>query len=140
MRCPDCNKFAGVQEDDPEVNSTDETFEYADGVLTLALVEAEVRIRNTSECCGAEMKEAEFNLSEEIPLEKFEGHERKELHALEVEWDDGGRTSRSTGRGRGARTFYGAEVSVTITCSCQGFSYTHTLSEDIQASHMDELC
>jgi len=52
------------------------------------------------------------------------------------------RTSRTTGKGRGQRTFYGFELTATVTCSCgklgDGFGVQVVLSEDIQASSMEE--
>lgn len=54
-RCPGCNKFAGLELQEPEVN--DENFDGDSGQIA-----AEVRIVRTSTCCGEEMKEATLEL------------------------------------------------------------------------------
>lgn len=64
MKCPSCNKFATYSTDqEPEVEL--ESTGNEDGVE----VHGTVHIVLLSECCGDELKESEFELSEEIDAE-----------------------------------------------------------------------
>jgi hypothetical protein len=148
MRCPDCNKFVGNEEQDPEVNSTDVD---CDGNVS-----AEVRIANACTECGTELTEFTFNTDADAPeevtrhIEKC--HDDENPANLEIEEGTCERTTRTEGKGRGARTFYGYTLSYTITCSCGKvadadgnvvdgeFSAEGEISEDVQASGMDSCC
>lgn len=128
-RCNQCNKFVGVEEADPEVNSLE--------IDSDGRVSAEVRIANNCPECSSEMKEASFDVDLEADIE--DGHVGVEGHELSVEEGSLERTQRSTGKGRGTRTFYGFELTATITCSCGKLEATDVvLSDDIQASGMDD--
>jgi len=131
-RCDSCNKFVSLEENDPDVNS----LEIGDG----AVVCADVTIVNACSECGQDLRTAEFEV-EHAATAELEGH-LDEGHNLEVEEDSTERTSRTTGKGRGQRTFYGFELTATVTCSCgklgDGFGVQVVLSEDIQASSMEE--
>lgn len=168
MRCNDCNRFVGYDEQDPEVNDIqiDES-----GVVTV-----EVRIANACDQCGTELKEATFNLEADMSAE-CEGHTQDTIpepkegeepveHELSVEECSSERTSRSDGKegtpSRYRRTYYGVRVEFEIHCSCGklGAMQTHKqknaagieedvqvfiegmggdVEEEIQASDMDEL-
>lgn len=138
-RCPGCNKMASLEMADPEVE-----LEIAD-----TTVKATIRIVRNSECCGEEMKEATLEPEEEIAIEDLKGHvdektgEVLEGHELDVEEDSSEGTERTEGKGRGMRSFYGARVSYSITCSCQasgaGAICTGELEDDVQASSMEDL-
>lgn len=140
MRCPDCNKFVGLEEADPEVDSID-----VDDEGNVAI---EVRITNNCADCGMELREATFSLehdhSEDCKEHKGVGHE------LSIDEDGAERTSRSgffdkkknqfvSAGGRYSKTFYGAEVGYSIKCSCGKLSVDGSISDDIQASSMDEM-
>ena len=133
MRCPDCNKFASLDVDgDPEVElECDE----ATGEVT-----GTVRIMNACQECGMEMTESTFNV--DVDFDGAEAHLAKhpedEAHALELEEPSVERTMRTTGKGRGTRTFYGAETELTVKCLC-GFTEMHPWSDDVQASSMNSL-
>lgn len=129
MRCPDCNKFVSMDSDvDPEAE--DPEIDAASNSAT-----ASVRIVNACADCGTELKDATLEL--EFTLDDADKHD-EEGHELEgeIECD---RTSRSTGKGRGTRTFYGVDAKLTVTCSC-GWTCEATTSEEVQASSMDECC
>jgi hypothetical protein len=137
MRCPDCNKFVAFDEADPEVDSLEIS---EDGTVT-----AEVRIVNNCADCGSELKEATFQLEEQVDIP--EGHSG-EGHQLEIEEAGAERTQRSgyykkgefvSAGGRYAKTYYGASVSYEITCECGALEISGTLEDDVQASGMDEL-
>lgn len=133
MRCPDCNKFVPLDTDgDPEVELE------ADEVT--GEVTGTVRIVNACQECGTELTESTFDVDVDFPAaeEHMKGHEDSEAHALELEEPSVDRTDRSTGKGRGTKTFYGAEADLTVKCRC-GKTWTEHWSDDIQASHMDSL-
>lgn len=140
MRCPDCNKFVGFEENDPEIENLE--------VNEDGQVNASVRIVNSCAECSNELKEATFDLEWEPPDGVFDGH-AGEGHELNVEENSSERTSRSgyfkkgvfvPAYGRYAKTFYGAEVEFSITCSCGKLELvTGSMTDDVQASGMDEL-
>jgi hypothetical protein len=150
MICPSCNKFAAncIDSSEPEIDlDVDES-----GNVT-----GTCRIVVTSECCGDELKEANFDIYEDFDgdpeeLAKHQG----EGHELEVEVDTSEVTERTqthTERtlkdgtvkrtpiksSRFMRRFYGFEATATIKCSCGGFSEDVKMADEIQASAMDEL-
>lgn len=140
MRCPSCNKFAGLEMQDPEVEGVDID---ADGNIT-----AEVRIVRNSACCGEGMKEYTFSMetsfddNEPVSAHKGEGHE------LSAEED--GVDMIEEGGGRYAKSYYGASLTVRVTCTCgklgeldkdgKGQGITVELSDKVAASEMEEMC
>jgi len=136
-RCPSCNKFAALDtSEDPEVSlEIDE-----EGTIS-----GDVRIANKCEEDGEELAEANFSIElGEQPTEIAEHLEIAlpggEKHHLSIKEVSANRTDRSKGKGRGTKTFYGAEVTFEVTCTCDtSFTYEGAWSDDIQASHMDSL-
>jgi hypothetical protein len=49
-------------------------------------------------------------------------------------------TSRTEGKGRGLKTFYGYHAVIRVTCACGHFEAEGEASEDMQASCMEECC
>jgi hypothetical protein len=101
--------------------------------------------------CDGEVKPAHYPEGEDGPLcEDCAGEhdhevceknapEAPEEHELEdPEETNSERVQRTEGKGRGAKTFYGAKVEFTIKCKC-GWEHQGELQDDIQASAMDEL-
>jgi hypothetical protein len=145
-KCPGCNKFAGIMEADPDLNSDEVTFHYDDkGQLESVEVELEAHIVNQSECCGDDMTEADLTISQTFAgddLKPLKGHTEKEGHELSYEVDGGERIQES-GKGRRAPTYYGASYTVTVTCSCGKLASANGaefhVQDTIQASSMDEM-
>lgn len=136
MRCPDCNKFVGYEEGEPEIELSLDAPTPED-VNPVAVVTGEARIVLSCGECGTELKEATltFESQVEVPAGHIgDGHEL----SLADEQPSGEMTSRTEGRGRRVRTFYGATVDAEVTCSCGNFVAYETLSDDVQASAMDE--
>ena len=137
MRCPDCNRFVGNEENDPEID----TIEVSDD----GHVAVEARIVNACADCGTELTEATFSLEGDIDLSEHQG----DGHEVDAEEESSTRTSRSgyydkkkgwvPSGGRYAKTFYGLSVEIKITCSCGGEIDSITLDDDIQASGMEAL-
>jgi hypothetical protein len=89
----------------------------------------------------------EEEISAEVARALLDGHPEREeqisltvQHELSVEESSVELTERSEGRGRGCRSYYGALISYTVTCSCQDDAvYEGEISDECQASHFDEL-
>lgn len=150
-RCPDCNKFVSNEETDPEVESVEIEDVSAPSELddvpndtddADAEITASVRIVNACADCGTELAEAELEPTTTITIP---GPHRLPGHEISVDETGSSRTSRSEGKGRGMRTFYGATIDVEVSCSCgkmlaaDGKALTAELSDDVQASGMDSL-
>jgi len=150
-RCAECNKFVSYDQADPEVDNLE---------IEGNTVSATIRIVNNCDQCGTELREAtlEPTIEVEIPDEHIdEGKEWCETckepqwvlpdgthkcreHLLTVEEENSERTDRQEGKGRYAKTFYGATVFFSVGCSCGEMEVINgDLSDDIQASAMDEL-
>ena len=139
MRCPDCNKFVGYEEQDPEV----ESLEISDGH-----VDAVVRIVNVCQDCSTELKEAQLDMSEDVSAD-LQNHREECKHKDQMTGEDESdfnvdgtheeRDQKVEGKGRGAKTFYGARVGFKINCShCSEGVGEGELEEFVQASSMDE--
>jgi uncharacterized SAM-dependent methyltransferase len=137
MRCPDCNKFVSFNtETEPEVE-----LDLESGSIT-----GTVRIYHACEECGTELREMTFDVdvdvSEELKDHLEEDGSEKEGHELTFETDES-LTQNTVGKGRSAKTFYGAEVRYTIKCSCSAHDtplVEDVWQDDTEASNMDECC
>jgi hypothetical protein len=171
MLCPSCNKFAAFSTDnEPEVEV--EVDEVSLGTLddngepgkedpdtATARVSGTCRIVLTSECCGDDMKESNFDISDvDIEVTRAEGC-TCDLTELEAEYDSAeitdrnesekvtiakrgpnkGKEVRKTIPYRYQKRFYGASVDITVKCGCGKTSGEATWTDEIQASGMDEL-
>jgi hypothetical protein len=145
MRCPDCNKFVGNDEQEPEVESVEvEADESGHATVT-----ASVRIVNACADCGTELTEATLDLEAEVTLEpadhKCPSETAGEEPALDLEAEETSseRTNRSDGKpntpSRYRRTFYGAQVEATVKCRCGKIETTVTLADEVQASGMESM-
>lgn len=116
MRCPDCCKFVGLEMEDPEVTSELNIDE--DGFIT-----GEVRIARSCAECGAELKEATFQVDEQVDLtaERAARHSQQVAdgreHELQIEHSDP-QPVEERGSGR-ARSYFGASLDYVVTCSCE---------------------
>lgn len=132
MRCPSCNKFVAFEESDPEVDLEDNA--------DLGTVNGTVRIVNACAECGEELKEANFDIDVDVS-EFVNAHTDKDdegTHEISIEEGGFERDQRSEGKGRGAKTFYGASGSIRLSCKC-GENQDVAWSDFVQASDMDEL-
>lgn len=158
MRCPNCNKFVSYDtEVEPDVVSDPEVAE-----TTLV-----VTVRRVLSCaeCGDELKEAELEVEQE--LEFFRSIEQPDVEkamdagdaayealgeagAIPGHSDGCGENSRSydfsldyapteEAGGRYAKTYYGVEVSGTVTCETCSATAEVNASVKEAASFFDEL-
>jgi hypothetical protein len=137
MRCGSCSKFVSFDTDqEPE---TDDLSVDEEGHVI-----GSVRIVNCCAECGDELKEASIDVEDAGVPEDLKTHLEKELpdegsHDLELEVTSSERTERSEGQGRGRRTFYGAAINFSVTCSCDSeFTVDGSVSVEVQASSMEE--
>lgn len=129
MRCPDCNKFVGLDlVDEPEEQSIDHS--ETDDTVTVV---GTYRIVRTCSECGQELKEANLEVGEDVPFEHLEDS----THDIEVE-AEAETTERSEGKGRGLKTYFGVSAKFKITCSCGAMAEVSG-TDEIRASSMDEL-
>ena len=131
MRCDQCNKFAAYDDStEPEVDvdlNDDGTFS------------GNVRIVLTCADCSQELKEAQFDFDGEVPEEIVKAH-AGEGHSLSLDAGDNELTSRGEGSGRYMKTFWGYRAALDLSCMCQSEGlWASEFTDDIQASHMDEL-
>lgn len=145
MRCPDCSRFVVFEEQDPEVTNIDFIEGSINGEVRLALNCAE---------CGTELKETLFNFDADV-LNELETHNEechtelvtikdkvKNIDLDNFEIDDPEPTffSRTEGKGRGLKTFYGYQMTVEVRCTeCDSVVATQEFQDDIQSSAMEEL-
>jgi hypothetical protein len=140
MRCPDCSKFVSLEFNEPELEGDLDVTE--EGVVT-----GSVRIVRACADCGTELKEASFDLEFTPNNDQIKDHlnpEGQSIHELEVEED--GVSQIEEGGGRYAKSYFGAEVSFHVRCSCDAAKKTEerwslegTMSDKIAASGMDEM-
>lgn len=144
MRCPDCNKFVGFDQQDPEVQldvsaPTHEAGAEGKEKQGTATVNVEVRLVLACAECGTELKETQASEDQEV---EFEGHEG-EGHELSVEETNSETTSRQDGKAgtpsRYRRTYYGASVSYEVRCECGETVGDGQVDVECQASGFDEL-
>ncbi len=130
MKCPGCNKFAAQEQGDPEIEEAT--------IDDKGHVEVSVRIVVLSECCNEELKEATLAMEGDLPKEAVEAH-TGEACELEVE-AEAASADKYEGKGRGARHFYGADVTVAASCACGKNDFAPLeLSDYIRSSDMDEV-
>jgi hypothetical protein len=126
-RCGDCNKFVSLEQADPDVTNTELTVN--EDEITF---DVDVSIANNCAECGTELRTAELNLSETFDEEPEDGSE------YEIDIEDVSATCDSVGKGRGAKTFYGFEAVAVLSRGGEEVE-RKVISENIQASHMDEV-
>lgn len=70
-RCPDCNKFVPLEPADPEASLDVRVERDGSGQVTSVVVTADVRVALVCVECGTEMREHDFSIEEEVPLESM---------------------------------------------------------------------
>lgn len=162
-RCPDCQKFVGLEAVEPEVNSVEVlSVEDIDQETGSQMIEVGGDVHLALNCaeCGSEMKTADLTIENEsvefthnkIRPEAVEGGPEVTEEAddvmcdaeesdLEIE-DEGAESTedyRPPGRpARYQKHFYGAEVSVKIHCSKCEAEDTFQVKVEEQASAFEE--
>jgi|SRR6516164_341112 hypothetical protein len=143
-QCPSCNKFCGLESQDPEVNELEIQGTEAGCDLNCATVTAEVRILRNSACCGDEMKEYTFNSEVDIPSSIVGKMQEVRKADPEAEFDAQEDQIEATEKGghRYQKSFFGFSMTVGIYADSNGKSQelgTVVIADQIEASAMDEL-
>jgi len=150
-RCSQCNLLCGVEQAEPEGADELEVHDGGPGTGE-AQVTGDIRLVLTSACCGDEIAEAQAEVDETVVVEHkvgcpFAAREvaddedspEEATYSIEVsgeatDWSEG--TSKSA---RYNKTFYGADISGTVTCDeCDGHGSIEVRVGE-QASYFDEL-
>ena len=156
MRCNICNKFASYNEPEVEESSPAEvTSEVSDGEVTFTITGA-ILVRLTCAECGDALKESEVEYEHTTdPVKLPEGH----IVVIGSEtWSDNGpnEVTRTEGKGRGMKTFYGFELDGTVdyqtipddkeggaanpaAVAVDAPQLAVLFADDVQASSMDEV-
>lgn len=139
MRCNDCSKFVSLEMGDPEM---DQELTFDEGTVSCT-----VRIVRTCAECGTDLKGADLEMELELDDAAFKDSASDADHTGEghdIEIDEGDIAPIEEGGGRYAKSYFGAEVSFALTCSCdkdkpKRWTYEGTISDKIAASAMEEL-
>lgn len=166
MRCPDCNKFVAYDDsNEPEADDVDiDRDGHVSGSIRVYLTCAEcgTDLKEANFDLDVDMSEVVAThrktvtedrdekladaiakaeaLDTNVDVEKIKtdfeaAHESCELEiAVDTEL-----TSRTEGKGRGLKTFYGYHAVLSVKCSCGHVFADEEHGDDMQASQMDEL-
>src|SRR6516165_1086406 len=71
MRCPDCSKFVGMENGDPQVNSLEVSYDSG-------CIEFECSVTHTRNCadCGTELKSCDYDLTKSIDAKDMLNHSK----------------------------------------------------------------
>lgn len=129
MRCPQCNKFVGMENGDPEAN-----MDFTGGTIS-----GDVRLTRNCAECSTELKDYTYSIEQQVDVP--EGHEG-EGHDLELEHDDP--EVVESGGGRYAKNMIGVSFECRIRCSCQAKEadplVTVTVEDSTNAGSFEECC
>lgn len=165
MKCPSCNRFAAYDTgEEPEVNVEVESEllkmtgvgedEKNDPDRATAMVSGDCRIVLKAECCGEELKEANFEISDvELEIARAEGctcdltdlsveasgeiSDRNEMQSKRTKKD--GTVVVKAVPYRYQKRFFGAQLTIEVSCECGKTTATEDWADEVQASSMDEL-
>lgn len=126
MRCPDCNKFTGLENGEPEINNSA-------AEVSGASVDVQVDIHHARNCadCSTELKALDMTLEESVALDELNefkaltpAQQKQVLTAaedgtLEALLENEGAESEEGGGGRYAKNMisvtYSADLKITVT-------------------------
>lgn len=129
MRCPDCNKFTGLETQDPEVNSLDiDATGAISGTVTI--------IRQCSEC-GTDLKSADFEIDETVDPNDLPAPEGIDEHEHELSIEDV--ASEITDSWKGSRNLIGYSLTYRITCATCDLHHEGTVDDSMAAGSFEEL-
>ena len=135
MRCPECGKMAAYSvADSPESNLELETIAEENSVSVQ--VNGTVKVTLNSECCGSELKEFEFELSDcRVELTRAVVDPPCTCTEFEFKAEDVSAVEFQVKR----KTQYGYELTAEVVCACGGTTGRADFLDSIAASCMDEI-
>lgn len=146
MRCSDCNKFVSYDQAEPELTSFQ-----VDSGKGEAEITGTVHVDLNCGECGTTLKSADIDIDHNITVPCIDTADdggdslpggaqgagpRSGGHEMEITEESAEPSERTEGRGRGMKTFYGAEITVEVVCSC-GAKAESTWMVDEQASDFE---
>lgn len=149
MRCPNCNKFVGMENGDPEVDNIEAS---ADGD-SIHVTATATGYRNCAEC-STQLKSLCVDFEDDVALDKFDGWkdlpepERAKFIAaleggkLELEAESSSGEASESGGGRYAKNMITTALDYTLTATLgeKSLEYNGTLSSENAASEFEECC
>jgi hypothetical protein len=126
MRCADCNKFTGLETQDPEIDIDIDNFGSISGSVTIR--------RECSEC-GNVLKEGIFDIDHTINPADIPAEDHDHSHSLEVEEV----SSEITSAWAGSKNLIGYSLLYRVICSECDASVEGTLEDSQPASAFDEV-
>jgi hypothetical protein len=139
MRCPDCNKFVGLETGEPEADLSVEAAEDNKS----AQITGTVRLVRCCAECGGEMKETTFDVDEQVDLSGEQIDERAEVVAAEIEVTN--IESTESGGGRYKKNMIGYNLTYTVSVPWKlgkeegAAEIEGNLADAAQASAFDEM-
>jgi hypothetical protein len=139
MRCPDCNKFVGLETGEPEAELD---VEVADDNQS-AHVTGTVRVFRNCADCGVELKETTFEIDEEVDLKDHKIDEQAEVDGATV--DAGAVEATESGGGRYKKNMIGYTLTYCIDIPWKlgkkegTVTHEETIEDSVQASAFDEM-
>ena len=136
MRCPDCNKFVGFEQAEPELEVALDG-KTISGSVRLVLLCAE---------CSQELMDAELDVDIDVDHSCEKGKDKEPDLELDGEsadntdrYEDKDRHGRPIKSMRYQKHFYGADLTFDVTCNHCGETFTVEDSVEEQASGFNEL-
>lgn len=153
MKCPSCNKFAAQDcSGEPEVE-----LDVAEVTPEGVVINGTAHIAIMSECCGDELKTADFDIDLTLEFEVDENNKTKrectcteftvEMDSSEITEDYDTTKTKTLKDGtvrvkhipaRFQTHYYGVTVEMTATCECSKTVVSGTFEDKIPSSSMDE--
>jgi len=138
VRCPDCNKFVGNEQGDPELDLQVDLDRDEKGQPGAAQISGNVRLILLCADCNTELAESQRDIETEVSME----HKEAESHDATLEDEAAESTDRFDGKpgtpARYRRHYYGAEISGKVSCSCGATAEFSAVVEE-QAGGFDSL-
>lgn len=120
MRCPDCNKFVGMENGDPEVNSLEVGEVEEAGVCT---VTAEVSLVRNCADCSTELKRADLEAEVQVELGEAKAKcasPKAKDGAHELSVSELSSEATESGGGRYAKNLIGFTLDFKVECENEG--------------------
>lgn len=134
-RCPDCNKFVALEQEEPEVEAEVSEERETGKAESSVIVSGNVQLGLSCADCGTGLKGTDLD---------FEAEEVEFLHKtadctgeLEV-YAEGESSDRYEGIGRYAKHFYGADIRAKVSCVACEAKVEVTASVEEQASAFED--
>ncbi len=132
MRCPDCQKFVGLETNEPEVEDID--------IDNEGHISGSIRIVRNCADCSTELKEYNFDIDADVDIEEpDEPKDGEKPHEHELSIEETSCDSTETGGGRYKKNMIGYCLSYNVKCSSCDFETDGSIEDSTPASSFDEM-